>query len=122
MESPPTPRSWTAPATLPMHPGKGLAEHPFLYAGEGFNTIFLVADGKMIWSYASAPGGEIDDVWMLSNAHILYAHSNFLEELTPKKLRELVAAALAHARDYGEPLPAPVPVMRRRRCATCPWR
>jgi hypothetical protein len=85
MESPPTPRSWTAPDTLPMHPGKGLAEHPFLYAGEGFNTIFLVADGKVIWSYASAPGGEIDDVWMLSNGHILYSHSNFLEELTPKK-------------------------------------
>jgi hypothetical protein len=85
MESPPTPRSWTAPATLPMQPGMGLAQHPMLYAGEGFNTIFLVNEGKVIWSYASPPGGEIDDVWMLSNAHILYAHSNFLEELTPKK-------------------------------------
>jgi hypothetical protein len=85
MESPPPARSWTAPATLPMQPGHGLAEHPMLYAGEGFNTIFLVNDGKVIWSYASAPGGEIDDVWMLSNAHILYSHSNFLEELTPKK-------------------------------------
>jgi hypothetical protein len=84
-ESPPTPRSWTAPDMAPMHPGKGLAQHPMLYAGEGFNTIFLVADGKVIWSYATAPGGEIDDVWMLSNGHILYAHSNFLEELTPKK-------------------------------------
>lgn len=85
MESPPTPRSWMAPATLPMQPGNGLAQHPFLYAGEGFNTIFLVNDGKVIWSYATAPGGEIDDVWMISNGHILYAHSNFLEELTPKK-------------------------------------
>jgi ATP-dependent DNA helicase RecG len=28
------------------------------------------------------------------------------EEITPKKLRELVSAALAHARDYGDPLPA----------------
>jgi ATP-dependent DNA helicase RecG len=28
------------------------------------------------------------------------------EEVTPKKLRELVLAALAHAGDYGEPLPA----------------
>jgi ATP-dependent DNA helicase RecG len=28
------------------------------------------------------------------------------EEITPKKLRELVAAALTRARDYGEPLPA----------------
>jgi hypothetical protein len=84
-ESPPTPRSWTAPATLPMHPGKGLAEHPFLYAGEGFNTIFLVNDGKVIWSYATPSGGEIDDVWMLSNGHVMYSHMNFLEELTPKK-------------------------------------
>jgi hypothetical protein len=84
-EGPPTARSWTAPDTLPMHPGHGLAEHPMLYAGEGFNTIFLVNEGKVIWSYASPAGGEIDDVWMLSNAHILYSHSNFLEELTPKK-------------------------------------
>src|SRR5689334_16748768 len=35
-ESPPTPRSWMAPAMPPMHPGRGLAQHPMLYAGEGF--------------------------------------------------------------------------------------
>jgi hypothetical protein len=85
MESAAPARSWAAPATPPMTAGKGLAQHPFLYAGEGFNTIFLVNDGKLIWSYNSAPGGEIDDVWMLSNGHVLYSHSNFLEELTPKK-------------------------------------
>jgi hypothetical protein len=85
MESAAPARSWTAPATPPMSAGKGLAQHPFLYAGEGFNTIFLVNDGKVIWSYNSPPGGEIDDVWMLSNGHVLYSHSNFLEELTPKK-------------------------------------
>jgi ATP-dependent DNA helicase RecG len=28
------------------------------------------------------------------------------EELTPKKIRDLVASALAHARDYADPLPA----------------
>jgi hypothetical protein len=84
-ESPPNARGWTAPATQPTHPGNGLAQHPMLYAGEGYNTIFLVNDGKIIWSYATDPGGEIDDVWMLSNAHILYAHQNYLEELTPKK-------------------------------------
>jgi ATP-dependent DNA helicase RecG len=32
------------------------------------------------------------------------------EEITPKKLRELVSAALAHARDYPDPLPAELKV------------
>ena len=84
-ESPPIARSWVAPATPPMHPGNGLAQHPMLYAGEGFNEIFLVNEGKVIWTYNTAPGGEIDDVWMLTNGHIMYAHLNYLEELTPKK-------------------------------------
>jgi hypothetical protein len=84
-ESPPIARSWVPPATLPMHPGNGLAQHPMLFAGEGYNEIFLVNQGKVIWSYNTAPGGEIDDVWMLTNGHILYAHLNYLEELTPKK-------------------------------------
>jgi hypothetical protein len=84
-ESPPIARGWVAPATPPMQPGNGLAQHPMLYAGEGYNEIFLVNQGKVIWSYNTAPGGEIDDVWMLTNGHVMYAHLNYLEELTPKK-------------------------------------
>src|SRR5215471_9909234 len=33
-------------------PGKGLAEHPMLYVGENCNKMFLVKDGKVIWTYS----------------------------------------------------------------------
>ncbi len=83
-------RSWWDPATnpsaiIPDLPGKGIAQHPMLYAGEGFNTLFVVKDGKVIWTYSSGKGGEIDDVWMLSNGHILYSRMSFIEEVTPGK-------------------------------------
>jgi ATP-dependent DNA helicase RecG len=35
------------------------------------------------------------------------------EELTPKKVRDLVTAALAHARDYGDPFPAELKAAER---------
>src|SRR5262245_80502 len=67
----PTTRTWwdptTVPSTLPAPIGKGLAQHPMLYAGEGYNTLFLVNKGKVIWTYSSGRGGEIDDVWLMSN-------------------------------------------------------
>jgi hypothetical protein len=84
-ESAPIPPSWTAPANPPTHPGNGIAEHPMLYAGESYNTIFLVNKGKVIWTYSTGSGGEIDDVWMLTNGHVLYARMSYLEEITPKK-------------------------------------
>src|SRR5476649_1094041 len=42
------------PAVLP---GKGLAQHPFLYTGEWDHrkkdqTIYLVRGGKVVWSYS----------------------------------------------------------------------
>jgi hypothetical protein len=80
-----TERSWDAPTALPARPGHGLAEHAMLYAGEGHNTIFLVDGGKVIWSYQTGRGGEIDDVWLLSNGHVLYARQNYVEEVTPQK-------------------------------------
>lgn len=81
-----TPRSWDAPTTPPANrPGHGLAEHPMLYAGEGHNTLFLVNGGKVVWTYQAGPGGEIDDVWLLSNGRILYARQRSIEEITPQK-------------------------------------
>jgi outer membrane protein assembly factor BamB len=56
-----------------------------LYAGEGYNTLFLVDGGKVVWTYSSGRGGEIDDVWLMSNGHIVYTRQNFLEEVTPQK-------------------------------------
>jgi hypothetical protein len=83
----PTPRSWPDPdpAKVPAWPGRAIGEHPMLYAGEGYNTLFLVRDGKVIWTYSSGKGGEIDDVWLLSNGHVLFARQFHVEELTPQK-------------------------------------
>src|SRR4051812_500531 len=53
-EAGPTTRSWAEPSSSPVDlPGKGLAQHPMLYAGEGYNTIFLVNHGKVVWTYSS---------------------------------------------------------------------
>lgn len=79
-------RNWDPPAALPTGlPGRGLAQHPMLYAGEGHNVLFLVNEGKVIWTYAAGKGGEIDDVWLLSNGNVLYTRQNFVEEVTPQK-------------------------------------
>lgn len=78
-------RNWDAPATLPARPGRGLAQHPMLYAGEGYNTLLLVNGGNVVWSYQTGKGGEIDDVWLLSNGHLLYSRMAFVEEITPQK-------------------------------------
>ncbi len=56
-----------------------------LYAGEGYNIIFLVNRGHVVWTYSTGPGGEIDDVWMLTNGHILFARQFHVEEVTPQK-------------------------------------
>lgn len=84
-ESQPIPRNWPDAPSMPSLPGNGLRQHPMLYAGEGYNTILLVNEGKVVWTYSTGPGGEIDDVWMLTNGHILYARMSYVEEITPDK-------------------------------------
>jgi hypothetical protein len=87
----PATRTWWDPttvpsaSTLPSPIGNGIAQHPMLYAGEGYNTLFLVNHGKVIWTYSSGRGGEIDDVWLMTNGHILYSRMGFIEEVTPQK-------------------------------------
>jgi len=70
------------PADLP---GRGLAQHPMLYLGEGYNKMFVVAGGKVIWTYQTGGGNEYDDVWMLSNGNILFSRMQYLAEITPDK-------------------------------------
>ncbi len=82
-----------APAVLP---GKGLAQHPFLYTGE-FNlrdtnqNIFLVRDGKVVWTYGipiKPPDGslqELGDATMLSNGNIVFCRKIGASEVTPDK-------------------------------------
>src|SRR5439155_10692764 len=56
-EAGPTTRNWPNPTSQPANlPGKGLAQHPMLYAGEGVNTLFLVNNGKVICTYSCGRG------------------------------------------------------------------
>jgi hypothetical protein len=84
-EAAPIPHNWPDPTTMPASPGSGLAQHSMLYGGESYNEIFVVNHGKVVWSYSFGPGGEIDDVWMLTNGHVLVARQFHVEELTPQK-------------------------------------
>ena len=83
-ESEVAPRQWDQPIP-PGLPGSGLAQHPMLYIGEGYNKMFLVNKGKIIWTYSTGPGNEYDDVWMLSNGNILFTRMQYVAEVTPKK-------------------------------------
>jgi len=81
----------SAPATpsIPL-PGKGLAQHPFLYCGEWdtrkpVQTIYIVRGGKVVWSYSVPNQDELDDIHMLSNGHILFARKRGATEITPDK-------------------------------------
>jgi len=56
-----------------------------LYVGEGYNKMFLVNDGKIIWTYSTGNGNDYDDVWMLSNGNILFTRMQYIAEVTPKK-------------------------------------
>lgn len=66
-------------------PGNGLARHPMLYVGENHNKMFLVNEGKVIWTYATGPRPEFDDVWMLSNGNILFSRMEYVAVITPDK-------------------------------------
>ena len=66
-------------------PGHGMAEHPMLYIGEGYNKILLVNDGKVAWTYSTGTGGEYDDAWMLSNGNVLFSRLQYVAEVTPEK-------------------------------------
>ena len=73
-----------APAVLP---GRGLAQHDFVYSGESHDRkIFIVRGGKIVWNYDDPAGkGEISDMVMLSNGNILFAHQFGVTEITPEK-------------------------------------
>lgn len=66
-------------------PGRGIAEHPMLYIGEGCNRMFLVNEGKVIWSYDTGSGWEYDDIWMKKNGNIVFSRMYWAGEVTPDK-------------------------------------
>jgi outer membrane protein assembly factor BamB len=71
--------------TDPSLPGGGIARHPMLYIGEGCNKMFLVNDGKVIWTYSTGKGWEYDDIWLMSNGNILFSRMSWAAEATPQK-------------------------------------
>ena len=56
-----------------------------LYIGEGCNKMFLINDGKIIWTYSTGKGWEYDDIWLLSNGNILFSRMGWAAEVTPQK-------------------------------------
>ena len=76
----------TKPSAAPTDlPGKGLAEHPMIYVGEGYNKMFVVNGGRLDLTYQTGKGNEYDDVWMLSNGNVLFTRMAYIAEVTPKK-------------------------------------
>ena len=76
---------WTNGITPPNLPGRGLAQHSMLYVGENYDKMFLVKDGKVIWTYSTGRSYEYDDVWMLSNGNTLFSRMEYIAEITPEK-------------------------------------
>ncbi len=85
------------PGSPSVLPGKGAAQHPFLYAGEwdtrkpGKQSIFLVRDGKVAWHYSiplrTAAGGiqEFDDATLLSNGNVIFSCMSGAAMISPEK-------------------------------------
>jgi len=82
-----------SPAALP---GNGLAQHPFLYAGEWDTrkpdqSMFLVRGGRVVWSASiplhPRPGAnqEFDDATLLPNGNIIFSRMSGAGEISPDK-------------------------------------
>ena len=63
-------------AAVQTPPNLGLAEHDLFYAGEQKqHWMFIVRDGKVVWSYIDAGSkGEISDATLLPSGNVLFAH------------------------------------------------
>src|SRR5277367_4349154 len=60
-ETPSQAGRWTNGITPANLPGNGLAQHPMLIVGENYDKMFLVKDGKIIWTYSTGKSYEYDD-------------------------------------------------------------
>jgi hypothetical protein len=72
-------------------PGQGINQYNFLYAGEWQNsamtnqTMYIVKDGKIAWSYVMPQEGEYGDATMLSNGNIVFSRKSGASEITRNK-------------------------------------
>lgn len=72
-----------SPADLP---GNGLAQHDFVYSGEGHQELlFIIRDGKVVWSYTHPARGELSQATLEPNGHILFARQYGVTEITLDK-------------------------------------
>ncbi len=79
------PRDWKEKPVPNGLPGHGLAQHPMLFLGEGYNKLMIIDRRKIIWSYQTGGGWEYDDAWMLSNGNILFTRMQYTAEIRPDK-------------------------------------
>jgi hypothetical protein len=83
--------AWALAAQSAPLPGKGLAQHDFLYCGEwqqrgqSEQTIFVVRGGKVVWSYSISAKEELGDCTMLSTGDIVFSRRSGASEVTPDK-------------------------------------
>ena len=92
---PATQPAWNGPMSPERLPGNGLAQHPFLYAGQWdhdkpVQTMYVVRDGKIVWSYAipSKENGEISefsDATLLSDNTIVFSRKTGARKITWEK-------------------------------------
>jgi hypothetical protein len=78
-------------------PGKGPAQHPFLYAGEWDTrkpleqSMFIVRGGKVVWQYSiplrtgTNRIQEFDDATLLANGNVIFSRMSGAGEVTPDK-------------------------------------
>jgi hypothetical protein len=76
-------------------PGRGLAQHPFLFAGEWdhdkpVQTMYIVRGGKVVWSYSipSKENGEISefsDATLLSDNSVVFSRKTGARKITADK-------------------------------------
>jgi hypothetical protein len=92
---PSTQPAWAGPMSPEVLPGNGLAQHPFLYAGEWDNlkpvqTMYIVREGKVVWSYAipSKENGEISefsDATLLSDNSVVFSRKTGARKVSADK-------------------------------------
>jgi PQQ-like domain len=77
--------------TMDSFPGKGLSQHPFLYAGEWQKKsmkdqqMYIVKNGKVAWTYTMPQEGEFGDASLLSNGNIVFSRKDGASEITQEK-------------------------------------
>lgn len=94
----PPPGRPPARAPGPQHPlpGRGLAHHDFLCAGQWdtrheVQTVYLIRGGRVVWSHAMPNRDALDrfqefsDIHLLSNGNLLFARKTGATEITPDK-------------------------------------